>query len=572
MAAKQYDLESSVLDWYRDFCPENSFDVQIRPDITFADVVVGMANGIDLSDLIGSDSEVFSNIVFVKLAEITGESYRTVANVWYEAPMNSDWVDEEERRLIDAAKRVVESKFEPISIGDINSPKAFDIANHAMLNEIMPSCSPIEYGIAELILPRLNWGSDSVATDAISKKHFNFKSSIRDWYIRAFPSDQLGYRINPLATFAGAVKCMADGGDIYKYLGVGDSPVRENVFFKIAAITGVDYDAVYDLWLHHDEDECSRLVFLGDHPDCAVDRDWREQFDEVVSPSEQVRYDELLAAEEHRKAETFDSFMEVNETPMDEVRGAGIAMMLMQGIVFAEIAKKIDGPSEELNERIATFNRDLKRLYNEPLHKKVEQIESQVGKLEEKAAIYDEMRYTAEHTDPADIRIAEGSASMTGALMAAAMASYDLSCGLIDDEHIGRYGDVITALEERMGVGTGALSVQTEAGELIANAKEDGISVGINIPGGKCADIAFVDADPDANDLYPTPVRAFTYNGRDEEPDHRTDVHLDGDMVLEGQLTAEAPAHLPGDVAAAAKEAAAKSVKPDTVGADGIKH
>lgn len=285
----------------------------------------------------------------------------------------------------------------------------------------------------------------------MSKKHFNFKSSIRDWYIRAFPSDELGYRINPLATFAGAVKCMADGGDIYKYLGVGDSLVRENVFSKIAAITGVDYDAVYGLWLHHDEDECSRLVFLGDHPDCAVDRDWREQFDEVVSPSEQVHYDEMLAAEEQRKAETFDSFMEVNETPMDEVRSAGIAMVLMQGIVFAEIAKKIDGPSEELNERIATFNHDLKRLYNEPLHKKVEQIENQVGKLEEKAAIYDEMRYTAEHTDPADIRIAEGSTSMTGALMAAAMASYDLSCGLIDDEHIGRYSDVITALEERMG-------------------------------------------------------------------------------------------------------------------------
>lgn len=348
--------------------------------------------------------------------------------------------------------------------------------------------------------------------------------------------------------------------------------MRENVFSKIAAITGVDYDAVYGLWLHHDEDECSRLVFLGDHPDCAVDRDWREQFDEVVSPSEQVRYDEMLAAEEQRKAETFDSFMEVNETPMDEVRSAGIAMVLMQGIVFAEIAKKIDGPSEELNERIATFNHDLKRLYNEPLHKKVEQIENQVGKLEEKAAIYDEMRYTAEHTDPADIRIAEGSTSMTGALMAAAMASYDLSCGLIDDEHIGRYSDVITALEERMGVGAGGLSVQTEAGELIANAKEDGISVGINIPGGKCADIAFVDADPGADDLYPTPVRAFTYNGRDEEPDHRTDVHLDGDMVLDGQMTAETPAHVPADITAAAKEAAAKSVKPDTVGTDGIKH
>ena len=43
-------------------------------------------------------------------------------------------------------------------------------------------------------------------------------------------------------------------------------------------------------------------------------------------------------------------------------------------------------------------------------------------------------------------------------------------------------------------------------------------------------------------------------------------------MVLEGQLTVETPAHLPVDVAAAAKDAAAKSVKSDAVGADGIKH
>lgn len=49
-------------------------------------------------------------------------------------------------------------------------------------------------------------------------------------------------------------------------------------------------------------------------------------------------------------------------------------------------------------------------------------------------------------------------------------------------------------------------------------------------------------------------------------------MHLDGDMVLDGQMTAETPAHVPADITAAAKEAAAKSVKPDTVGTDGIKH
>ena len=399
----------------------------------------------------------------------------------------------------------------------------------------------------------------------MDKKHFNFGSSIRDWYTQAFPDDELGYIIDPDATFADAVKFMAYGGEVYEYLGVVDSLVREKVFSKIAAITGVEYEDVYDLWLHHD------AVFLGDHPDCAVDPDWREGFDDVLGPAEQVRYDELLAEEEHRKAELFDSIMAINEIPLDKVRWDD-PVALANGIAAAKLAEKIDGPSAETDERIALFNKELERIHNEPLRKQLEQVESQVDELTVKASIYDGMRHTAEHTDPADIRIAEGNVSMTGALMAAAMASYDLSCGLVDDKHIERYDNVITALEERMGVGTGALSVQTEAGELIANAREDGISVGINIPGGKCADIAFVDADPGANDLYPTPVRAFTYNGRDEEPDHRTDVHLDGDMVLEGQLTAETPAHLPVDVAAAAKEAAAKSVKSDAVGADGIKH
>lgn len=128
-----------------------------------------MSNGIMLDSLIGSDDEVFMYIVFVKLAEITGESFQTVFDVWCEAPMNIDWVDEDERRLVAAAKRVVESRFEPISISDIDSNKAFDIANRAMLDEIMPSCGPIEYGLAEQVLPNLNWGSDTVATDAINE-------------------------------------------------------------------------------------------------------------------------------------------------------------------------------------------------------------------------------------------------------------------------------------------------------------------------------------------------------------------------------------------------------------------
>lgn len=416
----------------------------------------------------------------------------------------------------------------------------------------------------------------------MDKKHFNFGSSIRDWYTQAFPDDGLGRHIDPDATFAGAVKFMAGGGDVYEYLGVGDSWVRENVFSKIAAITGAEYDDVRDVWLNHDASECSRLVFLGDHPDCAVDPDWREGFDDVLGPAEQARYDELLAEEEHRKAGLFDSIMAVNEIPLDKVRWDD-PVALANGIAAAKLAEKIDGPSAETGERIALFNKELKRIHNEPLRKQLEQIESQVDDLTVKASIYDEMRQIGEHTDPEDIRAVESSVSMTGALMAAAMASYDLSCGLVDDKHIERYDNVITALEERMGFGAGMLSVQTEVGELVASPFAGGISVDINLPDGKgSGQLAFIEATPaELQDDYPTPVHVFTYDGRDSEPVHRTNVHLDGDAMTLDPVKGT-PAHNgaqahggdrhPADLAKAASAAANRTAGSHTDEAGGIKH
>ena len=155
-----------------------------RPDITFADVVVGMANGVDLNDLIGFNSEIFGNIVLAKLAEITGESYETVSNVCHEAPMNSDFIGEDELRLIEAAKLVIEPRSRRISTVDIDFGKAFAIANHAMLNEVMSSLDdPVLYGIAERVLPNLEWRTDSIAIDAINTvycdrhaEHYNLEA------------------------------------------------------------------------------------------------------------------------------------------------------------------------------------------------------------------------------------------------------------------------------------------------------------------------------------------------------------------------------------------------------------
>jgi hypothetical protein len=72
---------------------------------------------------------------------------------------------------------------------------------------------------------------------------------IRKYYLEAFPTDELGIEINENATFAGLLNQLIVGGDVYEYIGVGDSIVRERCFEKLAKEMEVSYDYVYNLWL-----------------------------------------------------------------------------------------------------------------------------------------------------------------------------------------------------------------------------------------------------------------------------------------------------------------------------------
>lgn len=71
---------------------------------------------------------------------------------------------------------------------------------------------------------------------------------IKNYYLDAFPNDELGKDINPDATFIGLTSALSDGDDVYDYIGVGDSIVRERVFGKLADIMGVPYNVIYKMW------------------------------------------------------------------------------------------------------------------------------------------------------------------------------------------------------------------------------------------------------------------------------------------------------------------------------------
>jgi hypothetical protein len=78
----------------------------------------------------------------------------------------------------------------------------------------------------------------------------NGDMEIREFYLATFPADELGLAIDENATFLGLLNELHTAGDIYRYIGVSDSLIRERLFERLASELGVSYEYVYNLWLN----------------------------------------------------------------------------------------------------------------------------------------------------------------------------------------------------------------------------------------------------------------------------------------------------------------------------------
>ena len=74
--------------------------------------------------------------------------------------------------------------------------------------------------------------------------------NIQTFYCNTYPTDELGPEINENAHFAELLNQLYLGGDVYEYLGVDDSIVRERCFAELAASLEADYDYIYNLWIN----------------------------------------------------------------------------------------------------------------------------------------------------------------------------------------------------------------------------------------------------------------------------------------------------------------------------------
>jgi hypothetical protein len=127
---------------------------------------------------------------------------------------------------------------------------------------------------------------------------------IKDFYVDKYPMDELGIEINEKSTFDGLYKVLDNEGDVYHYIGVTDSLVRERLFDKLSQLMGVDYDVIYDKWLSSDYAKGGYMADGGKIKDQYEGKTPKEVWDNLSKAQRQhFLYDHKQGIEDYRGEE-----------------------------------------------------------------------------------------------------------------------------------------------------------------------------------------------------------------------------------------------------------------------------
>ena len=76
------------------------------------------------------------------------------------------------------------------------------------------------------------------------------ETNIKSWYMKEFPTDDVGKTLNDDVTFKIAYEKLPLGSGFYDVIGgYADTVVRERIFEELSKIYNCSYDDIYNIWL-----------------------------------------------------------------------------------------------------------------------------------------------------------------------------------------------------------------------------------------------------------------------------------------------------------------------------------
>lgn len=81
------------------------------------------------------------------------------------------------------------------------------------------------------------------------RKVGNLDENVKEWYLKAHSQDDLGPKLNDDFTFKDVYIGLGEGKDVYDIFGVGDSLVRQHIFYELSKRLRVDNSVMLSLWL-----------------------------------------------------------------------------------------------------------------------------------------------------------------------------------------------------------------------------------------------------------------------------------------------------------------------------------
>ena len=129
------------------------------------------------------------------------------------------------------------------ALADPSLPRRFDheLADFASVDEFMSSRFP------NSATDWLDVSGNTGLEDMLQLLDIKQTDNVREWYMLAFPDDELVTGINPRLTFVDAIAAVPTGDGFYTALGeTADSLLRERIFEELCNRYGYTYDEVYD--------------------------------------------------------------------------------------------------------------------------------------------------------------------------------------------------------------------------------------------------------------------------------------------------------------------------------------